>query len=319
MRRKEFHDFDAFAESIRDVDARMVLVNPRQHVWTSSGVELNGIDLQMGRLGSGNLARAGLSEDFYLFYLPTTPDTEYKASGVMLQRNTFAVVEPGSEFCIATKDPHKWFGAFVPKKLLEQLPVDAASISRSPSTWMTRPNRDAVIRFRKLASQVMKTAAGYSDFESTAAAKAAARDVLEIVNSLLGKRAIHASVREGRPKVPREMIIQTCMDFIEQRADAHVTVSELAKNADVSERTIRSAFNEYFGVGPIRYLYLRRLNQIHRALSTAEPDATTVTKILSEYGEWDFGRFAANYRNMFGKLPSETLRRTTTAATTILS
>lgn len=85
MRHQVFHDFDEFAESIRDVDARMVLVNPKQYVWTSSVAELEGIDLQMGWLGNGNLAHAGLCEDFYLCYLPTTPGIEFKASGVVLK------------------------------------------------------------------------------------------------------------------------------------------------------------------------------------------------------------------------------------------
>jgi hypothetical protein len=40
MRHRVFHDFDEFAESIRDVDARMVLVNPKQRVWASSTAEL---------------------------------------------------------------------------------------------------------------------------------------------------------------------------------------------------------------------------------------------------------------------------------------
>ena len=31
MRHHAFYDFDAFAESIRDIDARMILVNPTRH------------------------------------------------------------------------------------------------------------------------------------------------------------------------------------------------------------------------------------------------------------------------------------------------
>jgi len=311
MRQQVFHDFDQFAESICDVDARMVLVNPKRHVWTSSAAELEGIDLQMGWLGSGNLAQAGMREDFCMCYLPTTPGIEYKASGVVLKKNTFAIIKPGSEFCIATRDPHNWCAAFVPKKLLGELPVHAQSKSGSSTCWVSRPTRDAASRFRTLVSQVMRTAADDSDFESTAAARVAARDVLEIIKSVCEQPVVNRDNRDGRPKVPRERIIQTCMDFLEQRTDSHVEVSELARTADVSERTLRSAFSECFGVGPTRYLFLRRLNLIHRALCAAEPDGVTVTKILAEYGEWDFGRFASRYRQHFGELPSETLRKKT--------
>ena len=314
MRYDQYHDFDAFAESIRDVDARMVLVNPQRHLWTSSALQLQGIDLQIGWLGSGNLAQAGLRDDFYLFYLPTTPGIEYKANGIVLQRNAFAVVKPGSEFCIATKDPHNWFGAFVPKKSLGPLPDDMAN-SRSPSCWMSRTDDQAASRFRTLVYQVMKMATTCSDFESTAAAKVAAKELVEIAKSAFEQPVIDRNHRGGRPKVPREQVIDTCMDFIEQCTDTHIQVSELARTADVSERTIRSAFNEYFGVGPIRYLYLRRLQEIHRDLDTSEPDGTTVSNVLADHGEWDFGRFASNYRQLFGELPSETLRRKKSAVT----
>lgn len=308
MRYQKFDDFDAFAESIRDVDARMILVNPKQHVWTSSAVELEGIDLQMGWLGSGNLAQAGMREDFCMCYLPTTPGIEYRASGVVLKKNTFAIIKPGCEFCIATSDPHNWCAAFVPKKLLGELLVPAQSKSGSSTCWVSRPHRDAANRFRTLVSQVMQNAADFSDFESTAAARVAARDVLKIVKSVCEQPVVNGNSRDGRPKVSRERTIQTCMDFIEQHTDTHIEVSELTRTADVSERTLRSVFNEYFGVGPTHYLYLRRLALIHRALCAAEPDGATVTKILAEYGEWDFGRFASRYRRHFGELPSETLR-----------
>jgi AraC family ethanolamine operon transcriptional activator len=132
-----------------------------------------------------------------------------------------------------------------------------------------------------------------------------------IIKSVCEQPVVNRNNRDGRPKVPRERIIPTCMDFIEQRTDTHIEVSELARTADVSERTLRSAFNEYFGVGPTHYLRLRRLNLIHRALRAAEPDGATVIRILAEYGEWDIGRFASHYRQHFGELPSETLRKKT--------
>jgi AraC family ethanolamine operon transcriptional activator len=77
------------------------------------------------------------------------------------------------------------------------------------------------------------------------------------------------------------------------------------------ERTLRTAFKEYFGVGPRGYLQLRRLHQVHRALRAADPDEATVSKILVEHGEWSFSRFASRYQQLFGELPSETLRART--------
>ena len=60
MRSHRFHDFDAFADSVREIDCRMMLQNPDRHIWTNDGVEIDTIDLQLGRLGSGNIAQGQL-------------------------------------------------------------------------------------------------------------------------------------------------------------------------------------------------------------------------------------------------------------------
>ena len=38
-------------------------------------------------------------------------------------------------------------------------------------------------------------------------------------------------------------------------------------------------------------------------------DETNVAEVANDLGVWDLGRFAARYRQLFGELPSNTLRR----------
>lgn len=82
----------------------------------------------------------------------------------------------------------------------------------------------------------------------------------------------------------------------------------LAAAADVSERTLRAAFQEYFGMGPARFLKLRALNLIRKTLKNADPSVTTVTGAAARFGVWELGRLAHEYQLLFGELPSETLR-----------
>ena len=51
------------------------------------------------------------------------------------------------------------------------------------------------------------------------------------------------------------------------------------------------------------------MHMARAALFDAEPTSTTVTPIAVSYGFFELGRFAMNYRKMFGELPSTTLNR----------
>ncbi len=62
-------------------------------------------------------------------------------------------------------------------------------------------------------------------------------------------------------------------------------------------------------MGPMRFLLRRRMQLARRALREADPAATTVTAIAMQYGFWELGRFAAEYRTLFNEPPSVTLRR----------
>lgn len=306
MIKREFHDFDAFVDSIAGVESKMLLRHPTDRIWRISAVELDGVDLQVGELGSGNIAQGELRSDGYMCYLPLTDGVEYTANGSTLPKNSFAVLEPGSEFCISTKVAHDWCVAFVPTRIFESMSdrVD----SSSGSCWVTAPNENAARQFREIIQQVMIVAESCPDFESSPAATQAAEELIRVAADVTAKTSEQTCQRGGRPTIDRDVMVQLAMRYLEQNVGQVVGVGDLAGAVDVSERTLRNAFAEYFGVSPAQYLQLRQLHQVRRALVAADPEPTTVSSVLIEHGVWAFGRFAANYRKQFGELPSETLR-----------
>ena len=94
---------------------------------------------------------------------------------------------------------------------------------------------------------------------------------------------------------------------VEENPDQALFVPELCRAVGASERTLRVCCEEHLGVSPKRYLLLRRMHLVQRALRQSGPAATTVTEIATRYGFWQFGRFAGEYRSLFGELPSATL------------
>ena len=61
-------------------------------------------------------------------------------------------------------------------------------------------------------------------------------------------------------------------------------------------------------MSPAKYLKRYRLTQARLRLRAADPVETTVTDVAVSWGFWELGRFAVDYRRLFGECPSQTLR-----------
>jgi AraC-like DNA-binding protein len=103
--------------------------------------------------------------------------------------------------------------------------------------------------------------------------------------------------------------IHRALSLIHRAEPSSLTVNDLAHAAGCSQRTLRRAFNERFGVGPKSYLLARRLTGVRRELRSADPETTIIADVANRWGFWHMGQFAADYRLFFSELPSTTLGR----------
>jgi AraC-like DNA-binding protein len=85
-------------------------------------------------------------------------------------------------------------------------------------------------------------------------------------------------------------------------------LAELCVATGASDRTLRACCKAHLGMGPTRYLWLRRMHLARHALRMADPTATTAISVGTDYGFRELGRFSVAYRSPFGESPSATLR-----------
>src|SRR5579863_2309850 len=97
-------------------------------------------------------------------------------------------------------------------------------------------------------------------------------------------------------------------DLLQAHPDRAFTLAELCAALDVAGRTLRTCCDNHLGMGPSRYMRLRRMHGIRRALRAADPATARVSKLANQYGFGEVGRFAGVYRAWFGELPSVTLQ-----------
>ncbi|MGQ0671632.1 MAG: helix-turn-helix domain-containing protein [Hyphomicrobium sp.] len=103
----------------------------------------------------------------------------------------------------------------------------------------------------------------------------------------------------------RWQIVAAAREMILQSPDSPLTVAELCRASGVSRRTLQYCFQDVLGIGPATFLRAVRLDGARRLIKTSN----SVTEAAAHWGFWHFGRFAHDYRAMFGELPSETFRR----------
>jgi len=83
-----------------------------------------------------------------------------------------------------------------------------------------------------------------------------------------------------------------------------LALSDLARVAGASERTLQKQFRQVLGMSPVRYV--RRLRLIAARQEILQAGAASVADIAMRFGCPHLGRFAADYRKCFGETPSAT-------------
>lgn len=116
-----------------------------------------------------------------------------------------------------------------------------------------------------------------------------------------------AQIRQQR--LPRRIhIAHAAHDYLHMQSHRPVSMAELCTAVGAPERTLHLAFHETYGMPPKQYMKLQRLNGAHHALLQAGT-MNTVSQIAMDWGFLHLGRFAIDYRDLFGETPSETLMR----------
>jgi transcriptional regulator GlxA family with amidase domain len=98
------------------------------------------------------------------------------------------------------------------------------------------------------------------------------------------------------------------MNYIDDHPERETTTADLSAMAGISARALQAGFQEVVGMAPTAYLRGVRLDRVHLELASGAPGS--VTDVAARWGFFHPGRFAHQYRERFGVLPSETARRT---------
>lgn len=138
--------------------------------------------------------------------------------------------------------------------------------------------------------------------------KKAFRDAEEEINNILMKL-----LTEQTPTPPKltkgEEKALDIRDQVYRHMDGKINIGSLAKQHQISEKTLQNSFKSLFGFTPNHFLRQLKLNLTHNDLKKSDPNQSTVMRIAEKWGFMHMGRFSNFYTELFGENPSQTLRR----------
>ena len=309
VRERNFHDIEAATEGFPGMELELSLLSREAREWRFTEARLDATLLTSGQMGAALAATGMVCSSNHWFFFPTQPPPRWTLNGALVEAGTVNLMPAGGDFLVGAADVVDWIALQMPPEEYDarRAAREAGAPGRSLREFAAFRPQAAQMRALEHAGRVgIDLLRRYPEFLDNDAACRRLQDLLlgRLLDCTLAPQA--ESAARCRASVMR------CQEYLEGRRDEPVYTEDLCVALGMSDRSLRRFFMEMFGMSPGRYLRRRRLHLARRALkSSSSPGTTRVTDVCFAHGFFDPGRFAADYRDLFGELPSTTLHRAT--------
>lgn len=305
---RTFTDPDDYAASARGTTAEISVTGCGVFSAKLVHVDLLRLRLQQCADNLPRIAHSANDPGYTTLSLRTQPGPRLRRNGVDMLA-THLVRRRHAETFFQQSDGPVCFGSL-------SLPLDTADaigaamgcdLLPPKETLTVVPPREALHRLQRLhtaAAQLAEEAPVV--LVRPEVAHSLEQSLIEALIACLGDGAIQEDAASLRKHAA---IMRRFHAAIERHLDQPLYIPELCAEIGTSERTLRVCCHEQLGMSPKRYLLVRRMHLARRALRSSTPAETTVTEIATRYGFWQFGRFAGEFKGLFGESPSAMLAR----------
>lgn len=305
-----FESFEHYASALGHADLRMLPLGRGRAPWEMFRAEVDGIPVRAARDGGPCLFEASIAADGIALMLCFDAVGKVCGNGSPFGPRS-VMVAPGRTAIQSTSlDVVSWMSVFIPASRLRMDSEDPRSATHGVCRVVDVPAQDYSALQNVLCRVTMAAKAGAFE-NNPAGQREAARRLIDVARPIAMRPAADegGGPATGRPRRSRAEIIGRACDTVEAHSGASIHVEELAGAAGVSVRTLNNAFREQMGISPRHFVRAYTLNAARTALRSAEPGSVRVSDIAARLGIWEWGRFSRDYRQLFGELPSATLRR----------
>jgi len=300
------HDIDEYQLVVPPWDVTLRQMSPGMFHAEVEYLQVNGMLLYREQWSKRVMVNGGTPAGFFSFGGPRSAATRVVWCGTELGPNCMAFGNPSTEVDFVIPEGSHHVVLLVPQDLLARY-LDAegmAAVARL-SHWLGRVPGQGENLLRMIDGLVGKYQGQDALLADKRLAQAIERQLLGTIAELIF--GPHPGTACLRPR-HRHTAMQRAIDYVED-LHAPMSVPDLAQAARVSQRTLEYAFKDALGITPRTYLRWNRLNRVRRELLAAPQQDALVSEAADNWGFSELGRFAVEYKHLFGESPSSTLAR----------
>lgn len=299
-------DPDAFAEVIRGgaFDHKSLghgLLNADIESWAAAGVSVD-----RGHYGFATLVEGEFHPDQLCFGLVDSPGVGAWINGNHVRRNHVQSYAEGADMLYRAEADTRWAALQVSRERLQARAIETTGRTLAlPSKGMVDRalSPESVDRLRRRIDRALRDAR--SD-----AASAADQHAEGILDTLVAALRPLESDADAKIAARQTETIRRALRWMRDHSATGYDSEPLCRSLEIPERTLQLYFRTCLGHAPSRVHRQLRLHQVRQALlSDRTRDPARVTAAATRFGFEHLGRFAGDYRKLFGERPSDTVRR----------
>jgi AraC-like DNA-binding protein len=313
MPSSSFHSFadpQPYQAAIRAAEVEVLVTAKGEFHAELTKIDLHRLWLQRGRESLPRVFHSSVSaKRAPIVFLASADQAAIQHSGMDVSPSELIVDGLGSTHHIRSWGPSHWGAmSLTPEDLAAAGYALAGRELTVPSvTHLVRPSAPLMSRLLNLHENAERLAKTTPDVLARPEVARALEQAL--VDAMVRCLTESTPVETGAGSHHHSRVIGRFEDLLAANAGKPMYLAEICAAIGVSERTLRVCCQQHLGMGPVRYLWLRRMHFARRALFLGAPETSTVTDIATEFGFWELGRFSVEYRALFGESPSASLRR----------
>ncbi|RLB74788.1 MAG: hypothetical protein DRH03_00010 [Deltaproteobacteria bacterium] len=223
-------------------------------------------------------------------------------NGISLEPNDLSVIKPGTETLYTIPAETRWASLQIKSEDLRLLGVDFANSKNKIFKKRSLSHYPFMTILHSLVNRLQ-----YSEDRhlTSFAPDIMYNHLVENLAYLLTREQEQITLTHDR----YQQIAATVKRILNDDITNIIQVSDLCHLTGQSERTLERVCKKAFGLPPQRLLKSHRLKVVRKALQSNTEEKLNISKLSMDYGFMHPSRFAGEYKNHFGELPSQTLTR----------